>query len=164
MDDNKKLSVENYRTLLYKASRSESKRETPNKNRKPNTTGATMPVSKSDKKIATVPGNNKTTDSQKPSSALLQSKSGGNILKVNKSGDLKNESLHQALKPLNKMNASVAVKYETVQHPYVHKPIGTKVMSPTNNSSMNVSVTQKPNLTSVNSGKIIKTILRKPEK
>jgi len=165
IDDNKKLSVENYRNLLYKASRSESKRETPPKNRKPNTatiTG-TVPANKSDKKIGTVLANNKSGETLKPSSALVQNKSGSNILKMNKSGDLKNDSLQQPIKPLNKISNTLLPKYETAQNQsIVQKSFGTKLSSPTNTSTN--AVNQKSILTSVNSGKIIKTIFRKPEK
>ena len=45
-----------------------------------------MLASKSDKKIGAMLGTNKSGDNIKPSSALLQSKSGGNILKASKSG------------------------------------------------------------------------------
>lgn len=144
---------------MYKASRSESKRETPNKTRKPNTATAAMQPSKSDKKISTLI-NNKSTGDIKPSSAVMQSKSGGNILKVNKSGEIKNESFQQ-MKPAAKIASTQPVKFESVQYQSVtQKPLAPKFP---NNVSTNLT-SQKPNLTTANSSKIIKTVMRKPEK
>jgi len=107
--------------------------------------------------------NNKSGENLKPSSALAQSKSGSNILRINKSGDLKNDSFQQPIKPLNKINNTLQTKHETAQNQSaLQKPFMAKLGGATNTST-NV-FNQKPNLNSVNSGKIIKTMLRKPEK
>jgi serine/threonine protein kinase len=85
IDDNRKLSVENYRNLLYKVNRSESKRETPTKYKKPTSATTCISNSRSDKKVGEALAKNKSSDSIKPSSTLAQSKPNSNALKVNKS-------------------------------------------------------------------------------
>jgi hypothetical protein len=53
------------------------------------------------------------------------------------------------------------MKFESVQ-PTLTKPLATKVISPNNNTSNLISASLKQSLNNVNSGKIIKTMMRKP--
>jgi hypothetical protein len=60
-----------------------------------------------------------------------------------------------------KTNTTMSMKFESVQ-PTLTKPLATKVISPNNNTSNLISASLKQSLNNVNSGKIIKTMMRKP--
>lgn len=164
------MGVENYRNILYGQAKSEPKREASSK-KKP-TSANTSVVNKSDKKNTSgnLLANCKSSENiNKPSSALMQQKSATNILKNNKSAE-------NVTKPelVSKASPKMSTTITKPELPITAatKPVHTKVSSPTNTmtgSPTNVSMTQfqstkTNNLSSVQSGKLIKTILRKPEK